>query len=393
MTTRVGSFAQSQLIQKLLLDRQSQLGRTQEQVSSGYKSSTFKGLSREAPTLLATKSLLNEIQRYRDENSVLKQRLAQYDTSLTGFRSSVEGLKQEIFSTIGRREASNLIQQVEGAFDQARALLNTQIDGKFIYGGIRDNASPTDFATLDDLLALPTAAAGFVNSQIPHTLTIDQGFDMTYGILADDLGTGFFESLREIRRFQTGILDAGAGAPSVNGTLLAGATSVVLDGSAGLLSGDVLAGDTITFAGDTTHTVYTITAAATAVGNAITLTISPPLQEAVLDNTQASFGGPFSGELTIQQRQFLEARLNDLANALSSIDNIQAGNGIRQRQVVDTLSRLEERSNVLRTLESDLAEVDLAEAISRLNQDQLALEASLNVTSQVTRLNLLDYIR
>ena len=41
---------------------------------------------------------------------------------------------------------------------------------------------------------------------------------------------------------------------------------------------------------------------------------------------------------------------------------------------------------------SDIEEVDTAEAIARLNQDQVALEASLAVTAQLTRLTLLDFL-
>lgn len=391
--TRVGTAAQAQLLQYYLLDRQSTLTQTQNQVSSGYKATSFKGLARETPTLLSTKSLQAEIKRYHAEDTVLKQRLVQYDLTVGAFRSGVEALKQEVTGTIGRRNAGTLMQQVNGVFNQGLALLNSQIDGKYIFGGVRDDNTPLSFTNLQQLLALPTAASGFINSDIAHSQVIDQGFSLTYGILADTFGADFFESLRDIARINQGPLDSAGGTIEVNGGLSVGVTSLNLDSTSAILTGEVRAGDTITFAGDTTHTIYTVTATTLAAGNAITLSFSPPIQEAVLDNTAVSFGENFGTSLSLQQQKFLEGKLNEFSNALATIDNVQAQNGIRQRQLGDVLNRLEDRKIVLETLQSDLTDVDMTEAITRLNQDQTALQASLQVTAQVGRLSLLDYLR
>ena len=41
---------------------------------------------------------------------------------------------------------------------------------------------------------------------------------------------------------------------------------------------------------------------------------------------------------------------------------------------------------------SDLEDVDMGEAISRLNQNQVALQAALQVTSQLNKISLLNYL-
>jgi flagellar hook-associated protein 3 FlgL len=42
---------------------------------------------------------------------------------------------------------------------------------------------------------------------------------------------------------------------------------------------------------------------------------------------------------------------------------------------------------------SDIEDVDVAEAVTRLMQDQLALEAAMATISRLSRLSLVDYIR
>jgi flagellar hook-associated protein 3 FlgL len=41
---------------------------------------------------------------------------------------------------------------------------------------------------------------------------------------------------------------------------------------------------------------------------------------------------------------------------------------------------------------SDLESVDMGEAITRLNQNQVALQAALQVASQLNRLSLLNFL-
>ena len=114
------------------------------------------------------------------------------------------------------------------------------------------------------------------------------------------------------------------------------------------------------------------------------------------DNGTENFGfttsGPFSNELTGDQRDFLIGELTTINTVLQGRDQIHAENGFRQ----ETLSEINERHRdditFLSIFISDIEEVDIAEAIARLNQDQVALEASYAVTAQLTRLTLLNFL-
>jgi flagellar hook-associated protein 3 FlgL len=60
--------------------------------------------------------------------------------------------------------------------------------------------------------------------------------------------------------------------------------------------------------------------------------------------------------------------------------------------VQDSLSRLQATSTVYKGLVSNIEDVDIAQALAKLNQNQVALQASFQVTSKLNQLSLLNYL-
>jgi len=102
--------------------------------------------------------------------------------------------------------------------------------------------------------------------------------------------------------------------------------------------------------------------------------------------------GPIEGKLTAAERSFLETELGNIKSALEGLTSKTVENGIRTNQVKEIQGRHESAETFLKTFISDIEDVDIAEAISRLKQNQVALEGSLRVMSQLSRVSLLDYI-
>lgn len=85
----------------------------------------------------------------------------------------------------------------------------------------------------------------------------------------------------------------------------------------------------------------------------------------------------------------------ELQNVIGAAENLNleaAKNGLKQNEVADALVRHEDSGVVLKTLISDIEDVDMAEAITRLNQEQLAQQASARVLAQLNTLTLLDFL-
>lgn len=100
----------------------------------------------------------------------------------------------------------------------------------------------------------------------------------------------------------------------------------------------------------------------------------------------------FSNPLTDAQQTFLIGKIPDLNTAFETLNASQAKNGSIQTTLEGVQQRHEEDRTFLMGFVSDIEDVDLAEAITRLNQQQLALEASFEVFSTLNRITLLDFI-
>ena len=67
-------------------------------------------------------------------------------------------------------------------------------------------------------------------------------------------------------------------------------------------------------------------------------------------------------------------------------------NGADQNAIETQLSVIEESALRLRSTLSDLEDLDYAEAISRMNQQKMSLEAALGSFAQVAQLSLFKYL-
>ena len=101
---------------------------------------------------------------------------------------------------------------------------------------------------------------------------------------------------------------------------------------------------------------------------------------------------PFSNVLTPADRAILQAEITNLDNALTGIVQLQASNGFVGTRIEAVTIRNQSLEAVNKQLIADLSEVDMAEAISRLNQDKLAVEASYNLVRQLSQLSLLNFL-
>jgi flagellar hook-associated protein 3 FlgL len=102
--------------------------------------------------------------------------------------------------------------------------------------------------------------------------------------------------------------------------------------------------------------------------------------------------GPIDGQLTPAQRTFLEGQLSVLDSAIDTLQLFVARNGNRQSTVDEMIVQHQDEEAFLETFISDIEDADLAEAITNLENDQVALQASYQITSQLSQLSLLNFI-
>ncbi|MCA9242518.1 MAG: flagellar hook-associated protein FlgL [Phycisphaerales bacterium] len=87
---------------------------------------------------------------------------------------------------------------------------------------------------------------------------------------------------------------------------------------------------------------------------------------------------------------FAAERLQDVMPVMQRIQGQLAS---KARAMLDREERLTSEKTATEIMQSDVRDVDLAEAIVRFQQQQIALQANLSTSSQVLRLNLFDFLQ
>lgn len=102
--------------------------------------------------------------------------------------------------------------------------------------------------------------------------------------------------------------------------------------------------------------------------------------------------GAFSGRLTDAQAAFLVQKVAEFDQLSAALVVHQGANGVAQRQVDAAVDRNVQRRNLAEIVASEIEDVDLAEVVSRLNQDRLAIEAAAQALAQSRELSLLNFL-
>ncbi|MEM1103282.1 MAG: flagellin [Pseudomonadota bacterium] len=102
--------------------------------------------------------------------------------------------------------------------------------------------------------------------------------------------------------------------------------------------------------------------------------------------------GPFSAELTGAQATFLQGELNALSDLTDNVNVAVARNGVHFNSVEQAVDIATKQRDLMTLVVADIEDVDLAEAATRLNQDQVAMEATARVLADATNLSLLNFI-
>ncbi len=103
-------------------------------------------------------------------------------------------------------------------------------------------------------------------------------------------------------------------------------------------------------------------------------------------------GGGLNGTLSAADVTFLTDQLAILDDAIDVSQSVQTRNGLKFERLQTIGEQHEDTSVFLQTFISDIEDTNIAEAITKLNMDQTALEASIRTLALIADMTLLDFI-
>ena len=100
-----------------------------------------------------------------------------------------------------------------------------------------------------------------------------------------------------------------------------------------------------------------------------------------------------SPNLTAAQNTFLTNEIPSSVTAATNINAAAAANGFVYNQLKDASDHQSSLSTLYQGFVSNIEDVDMPTAITQLNQNQVALQAALQVTAQLSQVSLLNYLK
>ena len=201
MISQTSTYGLSQLLLSQYQNIQSSISKTSQQISSGKVGTQYADVKDQAGVLAAAKSKAGMIDSYTASTKDVVNRLDLYDSQLQGLSDLTQQLRSALGDALANGSGTGFMEKVQALYDEAVNTLNTQVDGKYIYGGSRSDVPPVNAKTLDDLVAAPTVADVFDNTTLKQTDRIDDNETVQTGLDASELATNLFQMFKDIGTF------------------------------------------------------------------------------------------------------------------------------------------------------------------------------------------------
>jgi flagellar hook-associated protein 3 FlgL len=214
------------------------LDKTQTQIASSKNANTYAGFGTQAQVLTATISAGQRNSAYQTATTLAQTQVNLQDDQLSTLSDIAQKLRTTVNDALGNNDATSLMPQVQGLFDQAVAILNAKdANGDYIYAGGRSDTQPLTATSLSDLMALPDVANAFANGDFKKSVAVADGVSVTYGLTASDIGTQLMQTFKDIAAFDagaTGDFAAGGGLSGAQSSFLTGAVTSATQVASGI---------------------------------------------------------------------------------------------------------------------------------------------------------------
>ncbi len=383
-----------------ILDQQAELTKTQIQIANGKKISAASDDPAGASRILGLREAVEITRQFQTNASAATSRLSLEDTVLDNVTNVLQRVRELALqgnnATLTSQDRQGLAVELEQRLDELLGLANTK-DGndEFLFGGFSTRTQP--FAADGTGGFVYNGDQGQRRIQIAPAIRIADGNSGSEVFQAILNGNGTFRTADDPVNLGSGLIDAGDVVdPSswivdnytINFTT--DSNFEVLDGTlTPILTGPYDSGSVISFNG-----IQVAITGAPVAGDRFT--VSPSARQDMFTTVQAlatAFAAPDSdGAGAARLHNAANRALADLDQALENVRGVRAGiggrlNAIETEQSVNADFELQLRADLSRA-----EDVDLAEVISRLNQQLVSLQAAQESFARLQNMTLFNFL-
>lgn len=402
MTARISTAGQHYRSLNALLNAQSQLARTQQQIASGKRVLTPADDPIGATRIQDLARQLSASDQYLANNDVARSRLSLEEQALADVSTAItrirELLVQGSTDTVDYESRQMIRLEIEGRTQEILDIANRKdAQGEYLFSGL---------ATLTQPFARVAGVVTYFGDQSQRMQQVGE----TQRVADGDSGAEVFGRIDEGNgTFVTGAAAANTGSGSVSvGSLVDRAawtgqsytvqfTSAtdwqVVDSAVPtpnvVSTGTYKSGDAILFGG-----VSVAISGAPAAGDSFTVRPSGATDLfSSLDRLVSTFATRTDTPAAKGQwRTALDGSLEQLDQAFDRILEMRSSVGVRLNMLDVAQSAQEDAALNFETLISDVRDLDYAEAVTRLNVQYTGLQAAQKAIANVGQLSLFDYL-
>ncbi|HOY76793.1 MAG TPA: flagellin [Hyphomonadaceae bacterium] len=182
---------------------QQQLVEAARQSSSQTKATDLKGYGRESQTLVSAERLVARNQSFQANARELTTRMTIQDVALGRAADAVSQLKDTLFQNVSLGSGEGIRVSLNEAFEVLKGAMNTSVGGRYLFGGVMNENAPVTAASLSDLAANPLEDS-IATGEEPQFMRVEDSRTIQAGLVADDVISGAFESLKRLTELHEG---------------------------------------------------------------------------------------------------------------------------------------------------------------------------------------------
>lgn len=386
-----------------ILEQQTRLARTQQQVTSGKRFQTSAEDPIAATRAAALDRTVADNAQFERNSNIIQSRLSYEEQSLAEVTSLLQRARdlalQGANATLGQTEKDMLTIELRELVGELVDTSNRDDgNGEYLFAGSSTGTKP---------FARGTTGVNYVGDQTTRFIRVSgsqalaDGHPGTEVFMNITQANGTFRTAVSAANIGTGTIDVGtvvnpaAWVPDNYTLRFTSATDWVVEDDTVPTPVQVASGtgfkanDTLQFLG-----VRVTVTGSPASGDRFTVR---PAQDTdmftVLDNLISTLtaGTGLPSDLAVFQQQ-IGTSIADLDQSLNRVSSVRAEVGTRLSAIDNATSSRESESIDLQQLLSDLRDVDYAEAIGRLNQQYAGLQAAQQAYTKISQLSLFDYL-
>lgn len=385
-----------------ILDQQSKLARTEQQLATGQKILVPSDDPAAAVQIMSISEDLSQVDQYQRNANLAEGQLALEENVLTDVGNLLQRVRELVVQANNATQTAetrhSAAVEIEGLLDQLQSLANTRdSEGEYIFAGFQSTTEPF-VQSSGQFVYQGDDGQRFINLGDSSQVAVrDSGFDI---FMAVANGNGVFDVTPADAN--TGMAVVGASSESgnfvpdtytlafVQAAPTDPVTYEVRDAASNLVaSGNYVSGAAITFAG----------ASLTVDGDPAdgdSFEIAPSTRQGMFGMLQdIAFALSTADDSPVGVAAVNNAMgraLNNLDQSIGHVLGVRSEIGVRMNRVESQQSLNEDFNLQLESTLSNLQDLDYAEAISELNLQLTALQAAQQAYVRVQGLSLFNYL-